>query len=103
MLDLAQIGMLRHQRFQFVFGAVARTVIDIDDLEIAARQGARDFLDKRLDIAGFIANRHDDGNVGHSIKAFDAAFYWARIARASALMRGQDGPGFGMTCPSSSR
>ena len=39
---------------------VARSVIDIDDLEGAARQRGGDLADQRRDIAGLVAHRHDD-------------------------------------------
>ncbi len=55
--------MQRHQARQLGLRAVGRAVIDIDDLErpLALQRGG-DFGDQRRDIAGLIADRHDDGH-----------------------------------------
>ncbi len=61
--DAAQKRMQRHQPLQFIFGAVGRAVIDIDDLERPlAGQRRCNLGNQRRDVAGFVADRHDDGH-----------------------------------------
>ena len=59
----AQVRVLRHQPLELGRGAVARAVIDIDDLEgplPVERLG--DFRHQGRDIAGLVAHRHHNGN-----------------------------------------
>ncbi len=58
----AQPGILRHQPLELGLGAVARAVIDVDDLEppLAVERGG-DLGHQGRDIAGLVAHRHHDG------------------------------------------
>src|SRR5208337_3112022 len=65
MLDLPQPGSARHQQRQLGFRAVARAIVDVDDLEAHALVEVRgDFGDKRSNVAGLVAHRNNDGNRG---------------------------------------
>src|SRR5579863_743228 len=55
MADLPQIRPFGRQRQQVRRRCIGGTVIDVDDLEAAARQGRFNFRDKRPDIAGLVA------------------------------------------------
>jgi hypothetical protein len=62
MLDLSQPWTARHQRGQCGLRAVARAIVDVDELEIdVLGEGSRDLVDERRDVVGFVADRHDHG------------------------------------------
>jgi hypothetical protein len=63
MLDLSQPWTARHQLSQRGLRAVARAIVDVDELEIDILvERGRDLVDQRRDVIGFVAYRHDDGN-----------------------------------------
>jgi len=64
-VDQAQAWVLAHQGPQFGLGAVARTVIDLNDLKrgISGEQPL-DFRNQRRDIACLVARRHNDREAG---------------------------------------
>src|SRR5262249_3842980 len=63
MLDLSQPWAARHQRGQCGLRAVARAIVDVDELEIdVLGEGSGDLVDERRDVVGFVAYRHDHGN-----------------------------------------
>src|ERR1700722_4796460 len=110
---MAQAGELLRQCPQFGGRAVARSIIDVDDLERReGRHRARDLADQRRDIAGFVAHGHDDRDtwqgagrwwvgIGHrSVRPGSRAFYGAISARATLLIRLGDGPASACTAPS---
>jgi hypothetical protein len=58
-----QPGMQGDQPLEFGFGAIGRTVIDVDDLERPlAFERRGDFADERRNVVRLVAHRHDDGN-----------------------------------------
>src|SRR5262249_44304467 len=63
MLDLSQPRTARDQFDQFGFRAIGRAIVDEDNFECDIPVERRcDLVDQRRDIAGFIADRNDDGN-----------------------------------------
>src|ERR1700743_571953 len=110
---MAQVGELLRQCPQFAGSAVARSIIDIDDLDRRkGRHRARDLADQRRDIAGYVTHGHDDrdtwhgagrwwAGIGHrSVRLGSPARYGAISARATLLIRLGDGPASACTAPS---
>lgn len=65
MADDLQPGPRRGEIGERGGGAVARAVVDIDQLEGAETGAGRfDVADERRDVALFIAHRHDDAEAG---------------------------------------
>ena len=73
-------------------------VLKLFDQYVHGWMSRRDFLDKRRNVARFVADRHHDGyrRVGYR---HDAMSYGASRPRATALMRRSDGPGSWWTSP----
>src|SRR6185437_10159905 len=64
----AQRGIVALQFFDLGDGAVARPVIDVDDLVIdTTAESGGDFTDQRRDVRRFVAHGDDDGEVHKTI------------------------------------
>src|SRR6266853_353795 len=113
MLELPQPGPARHQQGQLGFGAIARTVIDVNDLEARTLvEAGSDLGDQRSNVPGLVAHWDHNGNrgrhpagrrVAHSSplpsEARRAELYGAISWRATLLMRAKEGPGSGPMRP----
>src|SRR6476660_544575 len=92
--DKTQPGMPGHQLRKLRARRVARTVVNINDLERPlAVQGFGDFRHKRSDIAGLVAYRHDNGDRRIDTR-HNGMSYGARSSRATVFTRLREGPGY---------